>query len=242
MYKRQASHHEQLRLIVAIDESAGDERTDRVRYLAAKSALVLSEQFYQRFNEVELAQPFEKNLQEKQRRMDAALSAFDGLVGYEVGEVTAAATFYIAEVYYDFSQALIESERPSDLEPSEMLDYESVLEEEAFPFEEKAIEVHEKNLELMTAGVYNRFTEKSLEKLAVLIPGRYAKFEQSSGLIDAIDRYAYRAPNGAMVPAVSEGATPPVTPEAEEPAPQSNPGEGSESAQRRQAVDERAAG
>ena len=31
------------------------------------------------------------------------------------------------------------------------------------------------------------------------MPGRYAKFEASSGLIDSIDRYAYRAPN-AQIP------------------------------------------
>ena len=239
----QASYHEHLRLVVAIDASAGDDRSDRVRYLAANSALVFSEETYYRFNEIQLTQPFEKNLQEKQRRMDAALAAFDGLVSYEVGEVTAAATFYMAEIYYDFSQALIESERPSGLEPSELLDYELVLEEEAFPFEERAIEVHEKNLELMTAGVYNRFTEKSLEKLAALMPGRYAKFEESSGLIASIDRYAYRAPNaGALLAPVSEGAPLPETPEAVEPAPHSDPDGGAESARNRQAADERAAG
>jgi hypothetical protein len=55
--------------------------------------------------------------------------------------------------------------------------------------------VHEKNLELMAAGLYNPWIEKSLGRLAELMPGRYAKFEESSGLIAAIDRYAYRAPN-----------------------------------------------
>ncbi len=149
----------------------------------------------------------------------------------------------MAEIYYDFSQALIESERPSGLEPSELLDYELVLEEEAFPFEERAIEVHEKNLELMTAGVYNRFTEKSLEKLAVLMPGRYAKFEESSGLIASIDRYAYRMPNaGALLAPVSEGAPLPETPEGAEPTPHSGPGDGAESVRHRQAADERATG
>jgi len=74
------------------------------------------------------------------------------------------------------------------------MDYEMVLEEEAFPFEEQAIEVHEKNLELMAVGVYNRWIEKSLGKLAALMPGRYAKFEESSGLITSIDKYAYQVP------------------------------------------------
>ena len=70
-----------------------------------------------------------------------------------------------------------------------------VLEEEAFPFEEKAIEVHEKNLELMASGIYNAWIEKSLGELAVLVPGRYAKFETSSGLIASLDAYEYRIPH-----------------------------------------------
>ena len=69
-----------------------------------------------------------------------------------------------------------------------------MLEDEAFPFEEKAIAVHEKNLELMSAGVYNAWIEKSLSQLGQLMPGRYAKYEQSSGLIASVDRYDYRAP------------------------------------------------
>jgi tetratricopeptide (TPR) repeat protein len=201
----EASYHEQLRRIVEIDAAAGDGRSARIRYLAAQSALVLSEVLYHQFDEVELVQPFERNLQKKQRRMDEALEAFDRLVDYEVAEVTAAATFYMAEVYSDFSQALIASERPTGLDSAEMLEYETVLEEEAFPFEERAIEVHKKNLELMAAGLYNPWIERSLGRLADLVPGRYAKFETSSGLIASIDSYAYQSPD-APTTAAGEAA------------------------------------
>jgi tetratricopeptide (TPR) repeat protein len=193
----EAARREQLRQIVALDASAGSGRTPRVRALAARSALVLAEVLYREFGQVELRQPFEVNLQEKQRRMDAALAAFEALVDYEVGEVTAAATFYMAEIYHDFGQALIGSERPAELTARERTDYDAALEEEAFPFEEKAIAVHAKNLELMSAGVFNGWTEKSLGRLADLMPGRYAKFEASSGYLDPIGAYAYRPPRPA---------------------------------------------
>ena len=68
-----------------------------------QAALVLAEQSYKRFADLELVQPFEESLAEKQQRMDTALAAFEGLVGYAVSDVTAAATFYIAEIYFDFS-------------------------------------------------------------------------------------------------------------------------------------------
>jgi hypothetical protein len=144
---------------------------------------------------VELVQPFERSLQDKQQRMNAALDAFGALVDYEVGEVTAAATFYMAEVYSDFSRALSTSERPTDLTPEEMQEYASALEENAFPFEEKAIAIHEKNLELLASGVFNAWIDKSLGRLAELMPGRYAKSEASSGWIGSLETYAYRAPS-----------------------------------------------
>jgi len=180
--------------MVAVDRNAGQERSDRSRYLAAGAALVLAEQSYQQFAELRLAQPFEENLAEKQARMDNAMEAFENLVGYEVSNVTAAATFYIAEIYMEFSAALLDSERPSGLSEAEKADYELVIEEEAFPFEEQAINVHEKNFELLAGGIYSPWVQKSLDKLAVLMPGRYAKNEISGGFVGSMGTYAYRMP------------------------------------------------
>ncbi len=187
-------YYRQLSEIVAVDRDAGAERTDRSRYLAAKAALVLAEQRYQRFADLSLMQPFEQSLAEKQRQMDEALEAFEALVDYQVAEVTAATTYYIAEIYLDFSVALLESERPSALSEAEKVDYELVIEEEAFPFEERAIEVHEANFELLAGGIYNPWVQRSLDKLALLMPGRYAKSEISAGYVGSIDFYAYRMP------------------------------------------------
>ncbi len=187
-------YYAQLNAIIDADREAGADRTDRSRYLAAKSALVLAERGYKRFADLELEQPFEESLAEKQLRMDVAIAAFEALVDYEVAEVTAAATFYLAEIYFEFSVALIESERPAGLSEAEKVDYEMVIEEEAYPFEERAIRVHEENFELLSVGVYNPWVQKSLDKLAVLMPGRYAKNEISGGFVGSINQYAYRMP------------------------------------------------
>ena len=169
MYKAahdESLYHQELKEIVRIDADAGPERTGRTRTLAARSALVLAEQLYRDFAAVKLRQPFETSLKEKQQRMDATIEAMGGLVDYEIAEVTAAATYYMAETYFDFSRSLMESERPADLKPAELEEFELALDEEAFPFEEKAISVHEKNMELLRAGVFNQWTEKSLGRLA----------------------------------------------------------------------------
>ncbi len=202
---------EQLKQIVAIDAASGAERTDRTRTLAARSALVLAQQSYEQFAQARLVQPFERSLQHKQKLMDATMKALGALVDYQVGEVTAAATFYMAEVYYGFNRALMESERPRNMQAAQLQEYELELEDTAFPFEEKAIGVHEKNLELIRSGIYNAWIEKSLAKLAQLMPVRYAKAEMSSGLLGSIDRYAYRTPSAPPLDGVAPqpGATAP---------------------------------
>jgi len=207
-----ARYHEQLQQIVRSDAEAGSERTDRTRHLAARSALVLSEELYERFAALKLVQPFESSLQQKRQAMDAALKAFDNLVSYEVGDVTAAATFYMAEVNSNFSRTLVESERPAGLGAADLQKYQDGIEEEAFPFEEKAIAIHEKNLELIGKGIYNAWTEKSLARLAVLKPGRYAKSEISSGFLGSIDRYVYRPPERPAVPVDSAATAPAAEP------------------------------
>jgi outer membrane protein assembly factor BamD (BamD/ComL family) len=194
-----AARREQLRAIVALDAQSGAARTPRTRTLAAQSALVLAEDAFHELGALRLAQPLEQNLAEKQRRMDAALSAFAGLVDYEVGEVTAAATFYTAECYGEFARALAESERPADLSEDERSAYEAGLDEESFGFEEKAIAVHEKNRELIRIGLWNPWIEKSLARLATLVPGRYAREEASSGVLTLLESYAYRAPASESV-------------------------------------------
>ncbi len=180
--------------LVTADREAGTDRTDRSRFLAAKAALVLSEQVYERFAALELRQPFEDSLAEKQRRMDESLAGFEALISYEVAEVTAAATYYIGEIYLNFSGALTNSERPAGLTAKELGDYEMMIEEEAYPFEEQAISIHERNFELLAKGVYNPWIQQSLDKLAGLMPGRYAKSEISDGYLGSIDTYAYRMP------------------------------------------------
>ena len=200
-------YYEALGEIVAADHEAGIERTDRSRYLASKAALVLAERTYERFADLQLTQPFEESLNEKQTRMDVATAAFEELVSYEVADVTSAATYYIAQIYLDFSVALLESERPAGLGEAEKVDYEMVLEEEAYPFEERAIEIHEENFELLAAGIYNEWVQQSLDELAALMPGRYAKNETSEGYLGSIDSYAYRMPIVPEVTLAPDAAT-----------------------------------
>jgi hypothetical protein len=135
-------YRHELEEIVRIDAGAGPERTGRTRTLAARSAMVLAEQLFGDFVAVKLRQPFETSLQDKQQRMDATIKALGRLVDYEIADVTSAATYYMAETYVNFSRSLVESERPADLKPADLEAFKMQLDETAFPFEEKAIDLH----------------------------------------------------------------------------------------------------
>jgi len=175
----QGRYMDELREMVRLELRGGNERNDRTRYLAGNAALQLAEPSFDAFTQVRLVAPIERNLNEKRRRMKAAVSAYTDLIDYQVADVTAAATFYLAEIYYHFSQALKESERPAGLSPLELEEYELALEEQVYPFEEKAISVHEKNVELLGVGIYNTWIDKSIGKLANLVPARYARAEDA---------------------------------------------------------------
>jgi LysM repeat protein len=227
--------------IVTIDASAGSARTPRSRYLAGSADRVLAENKCETFIAVKLVEPLKDNLKKKQGLMKKAINRFNSLLDYESGELTAAATFYLAEIYSHFSKALMTSERPvltfdnyrvkpgdnlstiakrydidvrriarennlnksnlivagkklkipRGLYPEELEHYELAIEEQAYPFEEKAIKVHQSNLALITKGVYNEWIEKSLEKLAKLVPARYDRSEETSDVIGSLETYIY---------------------------------------------------
>ena len=96
------------------------------------------------------------------------------------------ATYRIAEVYHDFGKAMLASQRPKGLSKDELEQYDVLLEEQAFPFEEKAIEVHEVNARHAADGIYDEWVRKSYVALSELRPVRYAKSERSEVAIDAI--------------------------------------------------------
>ncbi len=67
------------------------------------------------------------------------------------------------------------SERPSNLTELELAQYDVLLEEQAYPFEEKAIDLHAANHQQIASGVYNDWVQKSMDALAALYPARYSR-------------------------------------------------------------------
>ena len=138
------------------------------------------------YRAVALKEPLKKNLALKKKFMKAAIKGYNDAAAYKVSGVTTQATFRIGAIYSDFSQALMASQRPRNLNADELEQYEILLEEQAFPFEEKSIEVHENNAVRIADGLYDDWVRKSMSALAELMPVRYAKEERGEDFVAAL--------------------------------------------------------
>ncbi len=172
--------------LIEADAKAGAERSDRTKFLAATATLDLAHPEYEAYSQIFLIHPLKKNLKRKKKQMQIALDAYQAASRYKVEQVTTAATYWTARIYHDFSKALMESDRPPKLSAEELEQYDILLEEQAFPFEEQAIETYELNVTRITDGAYDEWIEKSLAELAILAPAQYVKAERSESLVQNI--------------------------------------------------------
>ncbi len=109
--------------------------------------------------------------------MEKVLAAYKQTYDYGVQQFSTLATFRIGEVYAQLSRDLIDSQRPANLDELALEQYEILLEEQAYPFEEKAIAIHETNAQRPQEGLYDVWIKESIGSLAILLPARYNKVE-----------------------------------------------------------------
>ena len=171
------------RALVDAERRGGRERSDRTRYLGALCSLIAVEPIEQDYRNVQLIEPLKQSLKAKKARMQQVLDAYGAAADYGVAEVATAATYRTAAVYQDFGKSLLKSQRPKGLKGDELEQYNVLLEEQAFPFEEKAIELHKINVRRSRDGIYDQWVKKSFASLGQLVPVQYAKSEKSEGVI-----------------------------------------------------------
>jgi TolA-binding protein len=175
-----------LREIRDADLRAGAARTERTRTLGGLATLALTQPALDEYRKVALVEPLARQLKLKKARMEAVLQAYAQASEAAASEVVTAATFHTAALYQDFGKALLQSQRPKGLKKAALEQYDVMLEEQAFPFEEKATELHEANARRAASGLYDEWVKKSFTALRELRPVRYGKNERSEGPIDAI--------------------------------------------------------
>lgn len=172
--------------IVAAHETAGDLSTARSRTLAAAATLELAMPAVERFSSYALDVPLERTVPEKAARMRAAVDKLGAAADYGVAEVTTEAAFRMAEIYRGMARALLDSPPPPGLDEDTLDQYVMLLEEQAFPFEEDAIAIHEANAARTRDGLYDRWVIASFETLAELVPARWNRKETGEHVVELL--------------------------------------------------------
>lgn len=167
-------------------DRAGAENTARTSYLGAMAKFRLSRPVYDEFAAISLKQPLKQSLARKRQAMQKALEAYSKVSAMGVAEFTTASNYQIAEIYRKLAADLMASERPKGLNALELEQYGILLEEQATPFEDKALELYVANANLAKQNIYDDFVRQSFDALAKLSPGRYNKREQSETYVDVI--------------------------------------------------------
>lgn len=160
--------------ISAADKLASkDLKSTRTNFIVANSALANATRMQRKFETVRLSEPLAEALKSKKKLMQDAIAAFGQVSAYNEPSSITQATFAIATIYQHFSSALLNSERPKALKGEELEQYNILLEDQAFPFEEKAIEFYELNLAHTKENISNEWITQTLGNLRKLYPVKY---------------------------------------------------------------------
>jgi tetratricopeptide (TPR) repeat protein len=175
-----------LKKLIEADAAAGDNRSNRSRYLAAMSTMVFADDRFETFKALKLSLPLKRSLQAKKQALDLALTGYQQTLHYKIAEFNTAANFKIAEIYHQLARDLMASALPQNLNELELEQYQILLEEQSYPFEEKAIDLHESNARRSWQGSYDDWVKQSFAALSELMPGRYNKPERTQEVVDEI--------------------------------------------------------
>ncbi len=173
--------------LIGADQRAGANSTERSRYLAAQSSMVLAGDARRVFDSIRLGQPLNRSLLSKKKAMDKALAAYRDAANYAIAEFATEATYQIGSLYFRLAQELLDSPRPRGLSELELEQYTLLLEDQAYPLQDQAAEVHVINLGRIVEGIYDDWVQQSLGELAKIRPGRYDKAERSEVAIETLD-------------------------------------------------------
>lgn len=172
--------------IAAVDAAGPAKVAERARYLAAQAAFVLAGDRLDAFEAVRLRLPLKPALHRKQRAMKDAISAYKRASHYGVAEFVTASTYEIAVIYQSLAQSLLDSQRPPGMNRLEKAQYQLLLEEQADPFVDQAIDIFAANLQRGWHTAWDDWVDKSVAALAKLSPGRYKRDELEAGYADTL--------------------------------------------------------
>ncbi len=184
--KQDSKRNYWLQQLIDTDAKAGSARTGRSKYLAAFATAKFADDEFERYEKIKLTLPLKRSLKRKRGALDVTLKAYRKVLKYGVAEFATQANHRIGNIYMRLAKDLMNSQRPKGLDDLALEQYEILLEEQALPFEEKAIDILASNAQRAWSGIYDDWVKESFDTLAKILPARYGKKEQKVEFSDAI--------------------------------------------------------
>jgi len=146
---------------------------------AARAQLRIAEESYARFLQVDIAPPVEESVVIKRELLQETIRNFVTAGNYRIAEISTASNYFIGSALEQFKDGILQSARPETLSPEELEEYELLLQEMAYPFEEKALQAYRINMErAIELGILDPWIQKSYQRLAELAPWAYKREEK----------------------------------------------------------------
>lgn len=156
---------------------AGANATERSRYLAAWANAEYGDHYAQEFRRLNIYLPLGQSLPKKNNQLEKATLRYQMAADSGLLEFVTMSAFRIADLYQRFAVELRDSPRPAGLNADERQLYSEIIEEQAIPFDELAMELHQSNIDRAWEGEFDNWIDDSFAKMRELNPRRYAKTE-----------------------------------------------------------------
>ena len=154
-----------------------EQQTERSRWLAAWAHMQYGDYFANEYRELNLYLPLVKSLPKKQTKLEEASGHYQQAADFGFLETVNESSFKIAQMYTQLAQAINRSPVPKKLKAKDKDTYRNILQQQAIPLKQTAIDLHVANLEHAWEGKFNTWIEQSFLQLRMLQPERFNKTE-----------------------------------------------------------------
>tara|TARA_R110001592_G_scaffold137324_1_gene355230 strand:- start:12471 stop:15404 length:2934 start_codon:yes stop_codon:yes gene_type:complete len=161
--------------LVAFEKSKSKLRTARSSSLASNAAFELTYLDLEKFEAIQLTLPLKKSLEKKKTALKNIITQLESLTVYQDSVIMSAATYQIASIYRTLARDILNSERPASLSELQLEQYNILLEEQAYPFEEQAMDIYKINIQKVSQGQYDKWIERTFDVMAKMNPTEFER-------------------------------------------------------------------
>jgi tetratricopeptide (TPR) repeat protein len=149
-----------------------------VTIFAARSQLRIAERTFEEYSAFHIGPPVDDTVVKKRELLQGVIREFVAAGSYKTSDVITASNFLIGRALELFKDDILASPVPPGLTQPEQEEYDLLLQEMAFPFEEKALNAYRVNIKRsVTLEILDPWIEKTYERMAELAPWAYQRDE-----------------------------------------------------------------